>query len=279
MNVRTLPIDWRRQFDDIKPYLAGQGGVIAVRYAGAQCAPNAFIEQVVARFEAAPGNESVKSIGATILLTPHDYRVKYLSGVRTEFERKLRTTLPEPAPSHGAFQGDFLSSNTAGGDQYINANIDMGVSDPILHLHRERWIAALYDELARLLEHHRFLILLQQGQSSDQEEFWHAVWPKISGLVSRGLVLVKMVDIEHPDSETLCDACQHDCEISLPAEFDDRQTKHAIEDITTILQSLKMNERESKSLAVGYVLARRGNVRSLRDGLLGFTQDLREFLE
>lgn len=272
---RTPPIDWRKQFQQLDKYLDGTGGVVEVRYHGNQCAPHAFVGVLTDSFESRPHN-LFKQEGAAILLAQGDYDVRYLSGIKRAFEQRLKFQLPEKNLSGLSFASEVLTKNSAGRDQFIEVEFNAGPSGVIMEEYQQNWTAALCVLLEAFLKEKRLMIVLHQGTSKEQAEFWRDFWPHARHFVEQGLLFVKMVDLDCPDANNLIDKTQHHCLITLPSEFDDTQTNHAIEDVAKLIEQevTKYDATASRLIATGYVWAKRSNVRDLRDGLVLLISDL-----
>lgn len=272
---RTPPVDWRTQFRQLDKYLDGAGGVVEVRYHGNQCAPHAFVGVLTDCFESRP-QSLPKQEGAAILLAQWDYDVRYLSGIKRAFEQKLKLNLPARNSSGLSFASEVLTNNSAGRDQYIEVELNTGPSDVVMEEYQQSWMTALCAVLEAFLKEKRLMIVLHQGTSKEQAEFWRAFWPQARHLVEQGLLFVKMVDLDSPDAESLIDRTQHHSVITLPSEFDDAQTKHAIEDVAKIIEQEvpQCDAASSHLIATGYVQAKRSNVRDLRDGLVALISAL-----
>lgn len=272
---RTPPVDWRAQFRQLEKYLDGMGGIVEVRYHGIQCAPEAFVNVLTDCFESRP-HSLPKQEGAAILLDQCDYEVKYLSGIKRVFEQKMKLRLPERNHSGISFASEVLTNNSAGGNQYIDVEFNTGPSDVEKEEYQQNWMEALCVILEAFLKEKRLMIVLKQGPSEEQVAFWRDFWPHARCLVQQGLLFVKMVDLSSLNAENLIDKTQHHSVITLPIEFDDTQTKHAIDDVAKIIEQEvpQFDAASSRLIAMGYVEGKRSNVRDLRDGLVALISKL-----
>jgi hypothetical protein len=80
----TYPIDWRRELNQLRPFLNGKGGFVRVTYDD-DCAPREFREIIKSIFENKTDNSNWKSIR----IDPNWYSTKFLAEIIHEFEQKL----------------------------------------------------------------------------------------------------------------------------------------------------------------------------------------------
>ena len=272
-------IDWRRQFSLLDQYMDGAGGVVTVRYKGEDCAVNAFLETLTATFETRGDLRTLsKAEGLSIRLDPDNYKVRYLLGIRGEFERKLGMKLAPIKSVSLAFEAPILSHNTAGGDQHIEAFLNVD-ADPFMAAARHDWVSMLCEALRNHLKTRRFMLILSWGSSDEQSEFWSSMWGRVSELVEEGLLLIRFIDENAVEAERVLDSCICDCDVRLVTTLTDSAVQHAIEDVAKMICELVpgCGEAESLNVAKGYVLSRKDSVRELHDGLMGLACSLREF--
>lgn len=271
--VRGRHIDWRRQFHALEQYLNGEGGVVNVRYTGGQCGANAFLEILTATFETRADFYNLsKAAGVSIRLDPRNYKVRYLSGIKGEFDRKLdRQPMPSSLGAMLPSNSQILSQNSAAGDQFIEATINIDIN-PVMSAESHDWVSSLASSLSDHLRTKRFLLVLVAGSSKEQQEFWSVLWPQLSPLTSQGLLLVRMIDESSSDYKKVLDECSADCEISLQSTLDDKSVEHAIDDIATLIGEYVPTQEpgRGKDQALGYVYAHVRDVSSLHNGLISF---------
>lgn len=272
-------IDWRRQFNKLQPYLDGVGGIVNVRYRGATCGANAFLSILKSDFE--HRTSAAKPSGASIRLDRENYKVLYHGGIRSEFARilgKPSLSRPMPMPAGIVFDAPMFSNNDAGGIQHFEANFDFAV-DPIWVENRNDWVSLLISELREHLKTRRFMIVLLEGSSEEQAEFWSSIWKQANELIREGLLLVRMIDDEVPDVSRRLNECEHNCEVTLGPLLDGKDVEHAIEDVTAIIQEQYPGQElaSSAKLAKGYVLGNKDNVSMLHNRLLQFMDDLKDY--
>jgi hypothetical protein len=273
-------IDWRRQFSQLDKYMDGAGGVVNVRHRGVNCGVMAFLGTLTATFESRGETHTPKKCdGVSIRLDPDNYKVRYLMGIRSEFERKLgKQSFKIERRMKIDLEGQILTQNTAGGDQHIEAvlNID---PDPLMSAERHDWVSAVVEALRDHLKTKRFMIVLACGSSVEQREFWSSLWGRASELIHDGLLLVRIIDEDAHDGTVLLDACPGDCDVTLNAALADSAVKDAIEDIAQLIRETVPGQSEASciDLAKGYVLSRKDSVSALHNGLLSFTSGLMEF--
>lgn len=275
-------IDWRRQFKRLEPYLDGQGGVVNIRYRGSSCGSRAFLSILKDEFKHRPN--ATKPAGVSIRLDAENYKVLYFNGIRSEFARvlgkaALNQALPALKSGAVAVAAPVLSHNTATGDQNFELHVHSDM-DPDRAADRNDWVSRLIVELREHLRCHRFMIVLLEGSSKDQSEFWTSLWMRASELREAGLLLIRMIDEELPETTHPANQCAHDCEVILLPALDPEATGHAIDDVTAlILDQLPQHGNPSVAAgeAKGFVLGHRDNVQMLHDRLVGFIGDLQEF--
>lgn len=274
----AIHIDWRRQFSKLGPYLDGKGGVVNVRCRGVSCGANAFLTILKSEFKSRP--HTAKSLGVSIRLDPANYKVRYLSGIRSEFARILSMQpLMKPMPASKFAEAEkVLCNNTAGGDQHIEANFYFD-SDFDRTAERNEWVSLLVSELREHLKTKRFMIVLLAGSSEDQAEFWSSIWNRVNDLTSDGLLLVRMIDDEMGGNTRDLHECEYDCEVTLAPLLDGEDVGHAIEDVTALISDrVPGNDAVSNAnVAKGYVLSNKHDVSALHNRLLSFIADLQEY--
>lgn len=271
MSRRTFPVDHRREFDALRPFLDGQGGVASVSYAGDRCAPNNFVETLTSVYEErwngvefVPGDSRWRSLR----IDRDNYRVRYLAEIRAEFIRKMALELPAPVSTSQTSESmRVASNNVAWGSQAIRAEVHYHAdNDVALRWHRDKWIGSLCGYVEDFLRQSRLMIILMHGDREDQAEFWSSLWcGGLEHLTSKGLSLVRMVNIigvpldEHPM------VARPDVSISLPYEFDSERQAHAIEDIANMIIRRVPNCTRERAFnyAQSYVLAHGDNLNDL----------------
>jgi hypothetical protein len=276
-------IDWRQQFRQLDRYMDGAGGIVNVRYRGTNCGVMAFLETLTATFESRGESSALqKSVGVSIRLDPDNYKVRYLAGIRGEFERKLEKPLRIEKRASFSFrlEGKILTENKVGGNMNVEniLNVD---SDPLMAAERNDWVSALIEALRDHLKTKRFMIVLTSGSTNEQREFWSCLWNMASELLQEGLLLVRMTDESDAHATDHLDMYPSDCSVTLSAELTDNAVNHAIDDIARIILEHvpDKNEHSARDLAKGYVLGRKDNVSALHNGLMAFTLDLKDYDE
>ncbi|VVN40018.1 hypothetical protein PS634_05354 [Pseudomonas fluorescens] len=270
---RGRHIDWRRQFVVFKEYLDGGGGVVNVRYNGSHCGSNAFLEILTATFESRGNQANIeKPDGISIRLDPRNYKVRYLSGIRGEFDRKLgRAPTQSSASVVLPASTQILSQNTAAGNQTIEANINIDMA-PMMYAESHDWVASLSESLNTHLRTSRFMLVLVAGTSEEQQDFWSTLWPQLSRLTSQGLLLVRLLDEASSDYKKILDECAADSEVVLQSSLDVDSSEHAIDDIADIIKEILPDQDgiRGKDQALGYVYGHMDDVSALHNGLISF---------
>lgn len=275
----TFQINWRQQFQKLQPYLDGDGGVVNVRLKGPNCGVNAFLSRLKSEFIDRPS--AVKRLGKSIRLDPENYKVRYFPDLRNEFARVLNN--PSLKVDHMgsilAIDSAVFSNNSSGRDQKIEANIYLENDDCNLATSRDQWVSSLVSELRNYLKTNRFMIILLEGASEDQNEFWSILWRQASELIHEGLLLVRILDDNAQDIIDRLDKCVCDCEVILYPQLRDSDIPHTIEDITSIIEDNLPSEKTASSaaLAKAYVLLKKENISLLHNSLLSFISDLQEY--
>lgn len=276
-------IDWRRQFNRLKPYLDGKGGFINIRYNGSSCGVNAFLLIFQSEFE--NRSQAKNPRGAFIMLAPENYRVRYLAGIRSEFSRVLSDPLLAKCDKTiFPFDVSVLCNNTAGGDQHIEANFDL-TNDHYMVIERNEWVSSLIHALREYLKTNRLAIIMLSGPSSEQSEFWSSIGSQAKELTQEGLLLVRMinekVDLNRSDFDMYEHIYEHDCEFTLPSELDGENINYAIDDIAALISNRipKQDSNCDKNIAYAkaYVLLNKDNVSNLHNRLYSFISDLEEY--
>jgi len=224
-------INWRSEFDALKPYIEKKGGVVHIRYRGEACAPRAFLATL---------KSTVEGHGTSIRIDPEFFTTHYLGDVLHELATKLGHALEIEKPAGPAIEEMVIASgNESDGDMEITANVHMHGGDPagasVLRDHR---VAAICQAMRKYLVTARFMIVLNATPAHEQSSFWRDLWAKgLGALVKDGLVLVKMIDEENNDQGRHPDEPPPEQVLSLPVEFDEARQRDAIEDLARILAS------------------------------------------
>ena len=239
MPSRIYPIDWRELFTQISPFLNGQGGVVRVRYAGERCAPSAFLGALKSKYECKEDNRYWRSIR----IDREIYSVRYLSGVRDEFVRKIGMHLPDAYGAGGAAAPlNILADVKAGGDVQADIsnvtqnNYFNGDNSALMSEFRGRWVTDLCGKIAEFLKVGHIMVVVNHGRHEDQDEFWRYLWQDaLENLIDAGLLLVHMVDNSNASIGMHDLAPTGHREIDLPTALSGPAQDHAIEDITEII--------------------------------------------
>lgn len=239
MPTRVYPIDWRDEFAQLAPYLNGRGGVVRIRYVGTPCAPSTFLDTLKSEYECKDDNCDWRSIR----IDHEVYSVRYLSGIRDEFVRKIGLKLPE---AHG-LEGSPASLNVftdveASGAVHaevsnVSQNIYLNGDNPALMSQvRGRWVTDLCGQLAEFLSVGHIMVVVNHGSHEDQDEFWRYMWQDgLENVVGAGLLLMHMVNVSDETTGIHDLAPTANSEIDLPVALSANARDHAIEDITEIL--------------------------------------------
>lgn len=239
MPTWVYPIDWRDEFAQLSPYLNGQGGVVRIRYAGELCAPSAFLGALTSEYECKDDDRDWRSIR----IDREIYNVRYLSGIRDEFVRKMNLELSEAVGVEAAFASlNVFTGVDAGGDVHADIsnvvqNIYVTSDDPALMSHaRGRWIAELCDQLVNFLHAGHIMVVVNHGSRDDQDEFWRHLWQDgLENFIGAGLLLVHMVDVSDGSADVHDLAPPGHQEINLPTALSARARDDSIEDVTEII--------------------------------------------
>lgn len=239
MPTRVYPIDWRDEFAQLAPYLNGQGGVVRIRYLGQPCAPSVFLDTLKSEYEWKDDNRNWRSIR----IDHEVYSVRYLSGIRDEFARKIGLELPE---AHGVEAApapfNVFTDVEAGGDlraevSNVTQNIYASGDNPALMSQiRGRWVKDLCGQLKAFLIADHMMVVVNHGSHRGQDEFWRYLWQDgLEGLVDAGLLLVHMVDVSDGTTSIHDLAPNANLEVDLPVALSANTQDHAIEDLTAIV--------------------------------------------
>lgn len=196
MITRTFSIDWRDEFRELEPYISGSGGVVRVRFAGRNCAITAFIQALSAEYDAR--HERWQSVR----LDRGDFNVRFLPGVRSVFERKMRLDLPQTVDDPAGAPSIVIGSDIDGeGDINVRVgDVDQevhyyGESDVRLFRNRDRWLDALCEQLREFLNDGRMMLVLNHSDPAEQDEFWRFMWcNRLERFLTNGLLLVQIVE-------------------------------------------------------------------------------------
>src|SRR4051812_15762346 len=91
MSTRVYPIDWREEFEQLAPFLKGNGGVVRVFFPSKRCALPNFLDTLKSEYECKDDNTAWRSIR----IDAEVYSVRFLEGVRDEFYRKMQLQIAD----------------------------------------------------------------------------------------------------------------------------------------------------------------------------------------
>ena len=240
MPTRVYPIDWRGEFAQLAPYVNGKGGIVRLRYAGEPCAPSAFLSTLTCEYEHKDDNRDWRSIR----IDREVYSVRYLSGIRDEFVRKIGLDLPEAYRVEGAPSPlKVFTDVEAGGDIHadvsnVTQNVYVNGDNPaLMSRSRGRWVNELCGQLSEFLIAGHMMVVVNHGSPEDQDEFWRYLWQDgLEGLVDAGLLLVHMVDVSNGTTVVHDLAPLGHLEVDLPTALSPAAQNDAIEDLTEIIE-------------------------------------------
>jgi hypothetical protein len=235
--ARVFPIDWRDEFSHLDPFLSGRGGVVRVCYQGSRCAPSAFLATLKSRFEIEFG----KGNWPSLRIDPDVYSVRYLSDIRSEFERKLSMApmdLPAAlvgSPALNLFTDVHAEGNIHATISSVTQNVRVEGETGLAQAYsRDEWVLKLVAKLADFLKQNRFMIVINHGEPHYQSEFWRHMWNgRLANLTAEGLLLVHMFD-EAAVGEPNDLAPQPEVILHLPSSLSERAQECAIEDVARI---------------------------------------------
>ena len=211
-----------------------------VRYAGELCAPSAFLGTLTCEYEHADDNCDWRSIR----VDREVYSVRYLSGIRDEFVRKIGLDLSEAYGVEGAPSPLKVFTNVeAGGDIHadvsnVTQNVYVNGDNPaLMSRNRGRWVNELCGKLSEFLIAGHMMVVVNHGSHEDQDEFWRYLWQDgLEQLVNAGLLLVHMVDVSDESTVVHDLAPIGHLEIDLPTALNPTAQNDAIEDLTNIIE-------------------------------------------
>lgn len=229
-------IDWREEFAHLNPYLDGQGGIVHICYQGESSAPSAFLNTLTSEFEHREGNRS------SIRIDHEVYSVRYLSGIRDEFVRKMQLELPERYGVEDAHAPLNIAADIeAGGNVDVNVsdvtqNTYIGENPALMSRNRLDWSKNICTQLEEFLKDSQIMVVINHGSKEDQDEFWRYLWKDgLERLVDAGLLLVHMIDVSDQANGIHDLAPAPHLEINLPTSLGKIEQEHAIEDLTEII--------------------------------------------
>lgn len=253
MTPRVYPIYWRDQLGQLAPYLNGRAGVIRIRYMGRPCAAPAFLSLLKSEYEIKNDNHTWVSIR----IDHEVYSVRYLSGIRDEFLRKMQLDLPAadaidrpPAPLTIFTEVDAGRDVNAKVSNVVQHNYLGGNNVALMSRNREGWIKELCNQLEHFLAANHMMVVMNHGSRKDQDEFWRYMWQ--DGLERLGrLLLVHMVDVSEGVYVVHELAPTPNLEISLPIGLGMAAQEHATDDLADIMtkQFSNMTKEEAKARA------------------------------
>src|SRR5438270_1042204 len=281
MASRVYPIDWREELAQLGPYLKGRGGVVRVRYAGERCAPSAFLATLTSEYEFKDDNRNWQSIR----IDHQVYSVRYLSGIRDEFLRKIRLRLPKAyGISEASASLAVLTDVAAGGDVHADvSNLTLnqysgGDNAALLSEARDRWIKPLCEQVAEFLNGGHMMVVVNHGSRESQDEFWRYLWRDgLERLAISGLLLVHMIDVSDASAHIHDLAPPAHVDVDLPAALGVAAQDHAIEDLTGfILREIpRINPDQARAAAHALVVTHADDIPRLHGKYFGYLLTLR----
>lgn len=281
MPSQIYPIDWRDEFSAIQPYLNESGGVVRIRYTGEQCAPHAFTQALKSVYESKKGN----SIWRSLRIDREVYSVRYLAGIRSEFMRIMQFELPDPTNTGTTATAELNVAKDIKAKGSVNVTVS-GVEQNTYHTGdnpilmedgRKAWIGELCDRLSEFLKNNHMMIVMNNGNRDDQDQFWRYMWQnRLDHLVELGLLLVHMVEETNGNAQIHDMAPTPDVEVDLPLKLDERRQQDAVSDLTEIFgrEVPDLKEKEARAAAQTHVHGHCDDVRRLHDKLPGLIMRL-----
>src|SRR5205823_13672931 len=138
---------------------------------GERCAPSTFLDMLKSEYEFKDDNQSWQSIR----IDHEVYSVRYLSGIRDEFVRKIGLNLSRAyRVGETAASIAVLKDVEAGGD--IDAHVDVtqhhyssGDNPALLAEARDGWVKELCEQAAQFLTTGHMMVVVNHGSREDQD--------------------------------------------------------------------------------------------------------------
>ena len=229
MTTEVIEIDWKRALKQLEPFIAGQGGVLAVT--GQLGAASAHFERVLKKHL-----QRAFSASTFIKLNPEDEQTRSEAGIITTFEKKLAIELGQ-APTCAA----PLTGIEAGGDITI-MDVTVGGKSPFQFSDELQSRASrVEDAIVGAERGVRPIIVLFNWQEMPPRVahwFFEVLWEDgLSRGAEKGLLLV-CIDEQSSGKSYLDErGPEPDVHVQLPALFEATDLDDALDDLTRHCQS------------------------------------------
>lgn len=262
--MQSHRIDWRSEFGKLKPYIAGKGGIVRIRYPGDRSGWLRFDGILKADYAAAgPGRASIR-------IDPEWHTTHLVEDILTEFELKLEALgCPCSASPGSSARLSLLSNNQFDGDAKIemrNVYIAEGPQNRArARVERLVQIAAMLTQLLDAGD--RLMVVVHHAPAKQQNQFWRQIWAGgLAALVAKGLFLVHLCADEQDDRSRESPAPE--LELFLPGDFrDESRQDQAYDDLYEVFQSAGLDGDAASAAASVHLTNNIDNVAALHDNL------------
>jgi len=247
VTAEVIRIDWKRALRQLEPFIAGQGGVLAVT--GQLGAAGAYFEKVLKNHLQQACSSSI-----FIKLNPEDAQTRSEAGIITTFEKKLEIQ-PGEAPARSA----PLTDIEAGGDITIT-DVTVGgeslfqFSDQLRT--RASRVAEVIVDAGKAV---RPIIVLFNWHDMPQRVahwFFETLWEDdLSGSTDEGVLLI-CID-EQPSGKSCLEGggLEPDIHVQLPALFEAQDLEDALDDLARHCQDAHADSPESARARAETIMA------------------------
>lgn len=264
-------IDWRTEFDAIRPYLDGQDGIVRIEFSNNDCAPNHFSSLLKQKFAGSGGLRFSIRID-------HDFATTHVAhDIIEEFEvqlarHKIEFEKPQLPSQFNAFNDIHSGENTT-----INiGSVSVG-GDTLQSILKQRG-EALCIALEKFVDSGgRFLIEHRDAPVAWHKMFIRHIWdPILSRFAGRGLFYVQMIGPKC-DGTAPEDMPTPDLIRALPTGFetDESRENDAYDDLIDIFEAEGYSREAASAAAVAHLNNNLKSVAKMHNNLAGVLLSLK----
>jgi hypothetical protein len=249
-------IDWRTQFDSLKPYVDARGGVVSVHATDA--APSSTFSKALRRWMAECG---AARTWCSIQVDPENSNTHYCDEIVEQIERSLQ--LEElVAPASTVSSVNIGTDVSAGGDVSIS-NVNVGGDHRVTLRQRTDRIG---DEIrARADEQRVALIFVESHQHARNTliDVYRQLWePVLAPLVDQAGLL--LIDISDPGRRVVDQwPPDPDLTLDLPVRHEGEDLKSAVADVARIIAESRPHQAATAEERADTLVCASADVRQL----------------
>ena len=248
---KVPPIDWRRQFEQLQPYLAHKGGVVHIQ-TKEESPISAFTKALRSKMEYEAGDRK----WVTVQIDGANSATRYLSDMIYQIERTLG--LQTPADQIPPISINLAKDIQAGGEVQVERNVInyLGGERSGVRESSHSRVNQIIQRLDESSGQQRLGIIFYESHHADRNElaaFRTVLWNSaLEELTEKGLLLID-ISIEGGMHDSW--PPEPDLVVNLPDRYDKESGKEAVDDLTAILlqEGKVATEGEARTFAATMV--------------------------